>query len=181
MLRYFIMKFIFRAIGIILKISLFAYLGYYLLLFFLMLKLNNQNITIKNPSKYDKAYSIIKAKNKITHFPKVIPSNAKKVKMYCYTSDFNGEIFLLEFKIDKNYIEQELLKHKFVNIPKTGEMQAIYHFYEGNGIKHDGYMFYVIDDEENREYSAKYFPYFSGIGVNKNMDYILYYFFYPSD
>ena len=39
--------------------------------------------------------------------------------------------------------------------------------------------FYVIDDESNKPYYEKYFPYFSGIGVDKNYKYILFYYTCP--
>ncbi|MBR6127979.1 hypothetical protein IKQ21_09875 [bacterium] len=173
-------RFVLNIFGNVIKFSVIVYIGYILLSTVFVFFFSGINKTIKNPAQYEKAYTTVRFKEKITHFPSTIPENAKNVKMYFYTSGSNNEVFLLEFNTDKKYIEQELRKNKFINF-NSSDNQKIYHFYKGNGIKPDGYKFYVIDDEENRIYAKQYFPYFSGIGVNEDKDKILYYFFYPSD
>ena len=144
---------------------------------------SGQHKTITNPKQYKKALNMIEIQDEIRHFPKEIPSNAKNVKMYNYTSDSNGEFFLLQFKIDKDYIEQELKKNDFINKHSPiGIPQDIYHFYSFHGIKPDGcYTLYVIDNAYNRDVYNDYFPYYSGIGISNNFDHILYYYFNLED
>ena len=173
---------ILKIFGKFLKIFLIVYVLFWLFIFEFTVLISDKKNILTNPKDYPKAYTSVENQNKISHFPQKIPTDAKNVKMYCKTSQYGENVFLLEFSTDKNYIQQELNKHKFINKDtKIGENQTIYHFYSNNGIKPDGYTFFVIDDNENREYSTKYFPYYSGIGINKAEDKILYYFFYPSD
>lgn len=146
---------------------------------FILYHLGEKHIVIKNTHKYEKALSIIKEQGKIIHFPKTIPDSAQKVKLYCYTSKFNGETLLLQFKTDKTYIEQELKKYKFINT--DGKQEQLYNFYAGNGIKPDGFIFYVLDNEDNRYKYVEHFPFFNGIGVNKDLNEILYYYFVWGD
>lgn len=139
--------------------------------------------TYTNPHNYSRAIKTIKHKEKISHFPKTIPPNAEKIQMYCYTSDSNGEAFILKFKINKKYIEQELKQHKFLN-PDTpiGTSQDIYYiFTDNNRINIDNTTWYVLDNKENKQIYKKYFPYYSSIGVSNNMDFIIYYYIEPQD
>ena len=39
--------------------------------------------------------------------------------------------------------------------------------------------FYVLNNDANREYYETNFPYFNGIGINKNYNEILYYYICP--
>lgn len=48
-------------------------------------------------------------------------------------------------------------------------------------ISSDGFTFYVIKDKENESYYKQYFPYFTSIGVDKNLEYIIYYYMLPND
>ena len=150
---------------------------------FLFISYESDKQIIKNHNNYTKALQIIKQQEKITHFPKKIPSNAKKIKMYCYTSDYGGEIFILKFDINKEYIEKELKNHKFLNSDTPiGTAQEIYYiFNDNNRIKTDNTTWYVIDNKENKQVYKKYFPYYSSIGISNNMDFIIYYYIQPGD
>ena len=152
------------------------------ILYFIFLNLFSYN-TYTNPNKYLQAIKAIKHQEKISHFPKTIPLNAKKIQMYCYTSDYNGEVFVLKFKIDKMYIEQELKKHKFLNSDTPiGTPQNIYFVYtDNNRINVDNTTWYVINNEKNKQIYKDYFPYYSSIGISNNMDYIIYYYIEPVD
>lgn len=143
----------------------------------------HENFSTSNPQKYNKAIKAIERQEKIYHFPKKIPFNAEDIQFYCYTDSFNGEVMLLKFKIDKKFILKELKTYKFINQDtKLGTKQKIYFMpSDKNRIISDNYTFYVIDDQENREYYKQYFPYFSGIGVSPDLKYILYYYINPKD
>ena len=41
--------------------------------------------------------------------------------------------------------------------------------------------FYVLKTKDNEQLAKEYFPYFSGIGVDKNINSILYYYIQPAD
>ena len=145
--------------------------------------LESDKHTIKNPKNYAKAQSIIKQQGKISHFPKTIPADAKNVQMYCYTSDYSGEVFILKFYINKKYIEQELQNNKFLNSnTPVGTHQDIYYiFTDNNRIKIDNTTWYVLDNEENKQIYPNYFPYYNSIGVSNNLDFIIYYYIAPGD
>ena len=138
----------------------------------------------KVDTNYDKAYNNIKRTEKITHFPKSIPTSAKNIEVYEYSKKpDNGEVLMLKFKIDKDYINQELKKHEFLNAStKLGTKQEIYNIPQmTKKFNPENYTYYVLKDDENKLFYKKYFPYFSGIGISKNKDEILYYYFNPGD
>lgn len=172
---------IYKIFGYIIKISLITYVGYYLLMF-IVIAIQERSTVITNLKQYENALSRIKEQDMIAHFPKSIPLNAKDIKLYFRMSDYGTDIYLLEFKTNNEYIKSELKKNNFIN-PDTsiGEKQKLYHFYSTKHIKPDKYTFYVINNEKNRRIINQYFPYYSGIGVSKNLDYILYYYFCPED
>ena len=133
---------------------------------------------------YNSAYKDIVYKKKISHFPKKIPLNAKNIKVYEYSNRlFGSEMFLLNFEIDENYINNEFKKHKFINQDdKIGSNQKIYYvpkvmddfnIYE--------YTYYVLDTKENREHFPAIFPYINGIGIKNDKTAILYYYVLPED
>lgn len=176
----------------ILKIILKIFLGIVLLLIgiivivgilLLYLHFSSYNIKTKDLKKYDKCISSVKYPNYITHFPKAISKN-DDTKFYCYTSDYHGEWILLLLKADKDYINQELKSHKFLNSDdKIGDEQEIYYMpSEEVGIqKNTDLTYYVLDNADNRHYHPKMFPYYNGIGVDKNLEHIFYYYITPDD
>ena len=103
------------------------------------------------------------------------------VQIYGYSSAFGRELLLLKFKTNKKFIQDVFNNNKFINenLP-VGAEQEIYFMPSDNGrISSNDMTFYVIKDESNLEHYKKYFPYFSGIGVDKNYNYILYYYICP--
>lgn len=133
---------------------------------------------------YEKCLDIVLNKDKIRHFPKSIPTGAKSY-LYCYPADYEGqgELVILRLTTDKSYIQKELNSHTFLNseIP-IGTAQNIYNMpTETVGISKEDLTFYVLKNADNKYYYKTYFPYFTGIGVDKNMENIVYYYIDPSD
>ena len=133
---------------------------------------------------YEKCLELVLNKDKISHFPKSIPTGAKSY-LYCYPADYEGqgELVILRLTTDKSYIQKELNSHTFLNseIP-IGTAQNIYNMpTETVGISKEDLTFYVLKNADNKYYYKTYFPYFTGIGVDKNMENIVYYYIDPSD
>ena len=105
------------------------------------------------------------------------------MKLYVQTSEDNGEIILLQIKAEKEYIEQELKKNLYINSNcPVGSQQNIYYFPIIKGfIKSQNYTFYVLKNKDNQYFYKKYFPYFNGVGVDKNYEHIIYYYINPGD
>ena len=119
----------------------------------------------------------------IRHFPKSIPDNAKDVQMYCWPGSFerDSELFLLKFKTNQSYVREELKKNKFLN-EKTpvGAKQKIYNMpSEFVGINEHELTYYVLNNIGNHNEDSEYFPYYTGIGVDKSLNTILYYYIAP--
>lgn len=143
---------------------------------------DNTGNTITNPSDYEKALSVISNKKEIVHFPKTIPNDATDVKLYCWKSSTNGELLILTFKINKEYLSNELKRHTFINQNDiVGSKQNIYFFPQKCQIKPEKFTFYVLKTENNISVYKDYFPYFSGIGIDKNFEKIIYYYIEPDD
>ena len=138
------------------------------------------------PKDYQKCLEENYFKEDIAHFPKIIPAEAQEVRLYCKPSayDLDDELVLLRYKTDKNHIKSELKKYEFINPDEPiGTPQKIYNMHpEFAGISPRVLTYYVIKNLDNeRVQRAGFFPYYSGIGVSKDMDYILYYAVRPGD
>lgn len=133
---------------------------------------------------YKKCLDTVFNNDKIRHFPKSIPAGAKSY-LYCYTADYEGqgELVILRLTTDKSYIQKELNSHTFLNAEtKIGTSQEIYFMPTENvEISNKELTFYVLKDKDNEVFYKTYFPYFTGIGVDKNMENIVYYYIEPSD
>ena len=136
-----------------------------------------------NIKDYEKCLTETLNKNNITHFPKVIPNNAEKIKFYCIPAkdEYSSGLYLLKFEIDDKYIDNEFKIHDFLNTyDKLGVPQKIYNMPSKYvGIKSEDLTYYVIKNKSNLSVKYKYFPYFSGIGINKDKNTILYYLINP--
>lgn len=138
----------------------------------------------KNVRDYNKCIESEYYQESIKHFPKTIPDNVYEANLYCCPSRFEYDraLILLKLKVDKEYIKNELSNHKFLN-SKTpvGTVQKIYHMPTEKtvGIDRNKLTYYVLDDKYNYNEDAEYFPYFTGIGIDKNYEYILYYYIRP--
>ena len=49
------------------------------------------------------------------------------------------------------------------------------------GTPSENLTFYVLENEDNKYCYKQYFPYFTGIGADKNLENIVYYYIEPSD
>lgn len=171
-------------IGIVLKIiiSIFLLLVVMLLALLLLLILSESDI-IKDTKNYDKCIQTVQHQNEITHFPKVIPNNVESSRLYCAPGAFyaDNELVLLVLKADRTYIEKELKSHSFLN-PNTpiGSPQKLYNtFTDWFKLPSNNFTYYVVKNKSNFNEGEDYFPYFSGIAVDKDMNYILYYYINP--
>lgn len=138
---------------------------------------------VRTPAKYEEVVKQLIRQEKLTFLPKTIPEGATDVQLYSRYDKVEREFLLLKFKVNKEYIENELKKHEFLNADTLiGAKQDIYFIPNDNGrISSDGFTFYVIKDKENEAYYQQYFPYFTAIGVDKNMEHIIYYYILPND
>ena len=155
-----------------------------LLFFLLCFHFTSYNSQTNDIKKYDKCIKSVKYPENIKHFPKTISENLDGAKFYCYTSDYYGELVLLLLKADKNYINLELKSHKFINSEdEIGDYQEIYYMpSERVGVQNNADLtYYVLDNTDNRHYYPKIFPYYNGIGVDRNLEHILYYHITPGD
>lgn len=138
---------------------------------------------VKEPTQYEKVLKEIIRQEKIYFFPKKIPSDATEIQIFAYYDDVERECIVLKFKINKEYIESELKKHEFLNANEAlGTKQNIYNIPTDDGrISIKDFTFYVLKDKENEAYYQEYFPYFTSIGVDKNLEHIIYYYILPND
>lgn len=172
------------AVKILLKILfyliIFVFLVFLLLIFYIFSNYApDEHLDTNDTNEYELCLKSVKNPEDILHFPKRIPENISETKFYCFSSDYNGEFVFLKFKADKNYINKELKKHKFLN---TDENTPIYNMpSETVGIKNTDLIYHIIDNKDNREVYPEYFPYFTGIGTDKNNECIFYYYINPAD
>lgn len=139
-----------------------------------------------NPKYYQKALSNVREQEGITHFPNMIPKSAQDIKFYSFSGIFYHQRIFLEFTDDKNYIEKEMKNLDLLPTPQpqnTTNILAIQHLEDAKtdaNINTDQYTYYAINNERNRSsITHNEFPFFSGIGVNKDKTQIFYYFNNP--
>ena len=171
-----ILKYFFITLLILLIISgVFILFAIYLFL--------NSHTVYKNIRNYNKCIESEYYQERIKHFPKTIPDNVYEAKLYCCPSrfEYDGASILLKLKVDKEYIKNEISTHKFSNAKTpVGTRQKIYHMpSEIVGIERDKLTYFVLNDESNYNEGEEYFPYFTGIGIDKNYEYIMYYYIRP--
>lgn len=152
--------------------------------FFLYIYISKKLSTYTNPKDYLIVKEKMQSQEEINHFPEKIPQNATAIHMYGWTNmPYDGETFLLEFQIDKQYIEKELAKQKFWNKnDKIGQKRKIFfmpHIYKD--FDENEFTYYVIKEFGDEWTYEQAFPYFNGIGVNKEQNKILYYHISPAD
>ncbi len=153
--------------------------GFFVLCLFSMF---DSDTPIDNPKYYEKAIKDISEKQRISHFPRRIPENAKDVELYKSTNSwFGSEAILIKYTIDKNVINKELKKYKYISIELPNNYQHCFDaMTTDNGrIKIDDFTFYVINDRDHENLAGHHFPYHYGIGVNKNKNQIIYYYTCP--
>ena len=143
----------------------------------------------ENPIEYIQAKESIDEQYRIKHFPCQIPSEAKNIHLYKYhNSWFGSEGMLLEFDINKEYIDKELKKYKFIKKDKLPKDQDYFSDYEYHKYSYmlsnrnfdiKNFTFYVINNRDNEKPVEHEFPYHYGIGVNEYHNRIIYYYDCP--
>lgn len=140
------------------------------------------NKTYKDINEYNLAIKSVRTKSSVSHFPKEILSNAKNAKLYKSTCGFfaSGEDIVLSFETDKQYIDNELKKHKFIETEgpfekdeEYGDNSMRYYAVHNLGLNKAGFKFYVIGKTSRNK---KDFPTEYGIAVNDKINTILYYY-----
>ena len=152
--------------------------------FFILILLSISDVEDKcNQIKYYKLALSKVDQSKTLHFPRSIPKEAKNAELKSSIfSVFGSEDLYLKFEVNRDFIDKELRKYKFVNVCKNGkcknETAVAYRYYSGN-IDIQGFTFYVINDRESENLPEHNFPYHYGIGVNYDTNQILYYYENP--
>ena len=145
-----------------------CFLSFYLLAFKIA------STPIENTEHYEKALSSISWQEGVQHFPKNIPLNAKNIIFYKSTQPiFGSEEMTLKFTIDKTYIDNELKKHKYIHTEEPGS-EDFYHKDLYN--KYDNFTLYVIDNSKNDTTAHRYYY---GIGINQDLNQVLYFYSNP--
>ena len=136
-----------------------------------------------DPKNYQTIKEKIEKQDKLSHFPNNIPTEAKDIELFGFNSmPYGGEALMLSFSANKEYINNELKKYDFVNKnDKIGKEQKLYHVYKMNDkFNEKDYTYFVIKNADN-EQAPNIFPYYNGIGVNKDKTRILYYYMMYGD
>jgi len=129
---------------------------------------------------YPLALERISEQDKILHFPAKIPDNAKNVFLDVDTISFFGsESIYLAFDTDKEYIDNELKKHKYIKISNYSRIQPFDYSFYCNNLDLNGFTFYIINDRKHANPKEHSFPFHYGIGVNYPKNKILYYYENP--
>lgn len=137
--------------------------------------------TFTNPSEYSEALGYACDKDETKHFPKEIPPNAKNVLLHkpndCW---FGSDYFSLSFQTDKQYIDNELKKHKFIETEgpyQTDEEYSNnsmrYYALKHLNLNKSNFKFYIIGNNTTDKSS---FPLEYGIAINNKTNTILYYY-----
>lgn len=119
----------------------------------------------------------------VEHFPQKIPIEAQNVQLdSCRLCAFGSSHLYLKFDINKNYIEDEINRHKYVNVEKDRKWLHECkndHILYGRDMDLSDFDIYVIGDKEHDNPPEYKFQYHYGIGVNKDKNEILYYYDNP--
>ncbi len=147
------------------------------------------DIEYKNPQEYIQAKESINEQYRIEHFPAQIPSEAKNIHFYKHCNSwFGSERMLLEFDINKEYIDKELKKYIFIKkdkLPKDQDYFSDYEYHKygymlpNSNFDIKNFTFYVINNRDNENPPEHQFPYHYGIGVNEYHNRIIYYYDCP--
>lgn len=141
-----------------------------------------ENKVYDNPAQYQKAVKTIYSPSRIKHFPKIIPTEAKNVEFNKLNNSwFGSEAILVKFEIDKQYIDTEIKKYKYISVEKPENYIHIFDamMTDNSRINIDDFTFFIINDKRNEHPSEHMFPYHYGIGVNEKLNQIIYYYTCP--
>ena len=182
-LIYYVLALLFKKFTITAKIitviiSILAILGQILvsLVIITIVAIFYEGKVYEDIKDYNKAVDTIWHTNCILHFPKSIPENAKNVRMHkCAGPIFGSEEMFLAFEADKEYIDSEIKKFKFIKTegPFSNKVARSVIF-SNLSIDEEGFKFYVIGD--NSTSNTERFPLEYGIAVNHKTNQIIYYY-----
>ena len=148
----------------------------------LVITLFDGDKSYNKPSQYKTAIKHVHSKSRIQHFPKELPNDAINIQLnFDENNWFGSEEIIVKFKIDKNYINNELNNYKFISVEKPNEYVHDFNILStyNNPISIENFTFYVINDKSHEHPDIHMFPYHYGIGVNENTSEIIYYYVCP--
>lgn len=132
----------------------------------------NEEYKFDKPEYYEEIMEHFE-QDRVAHFPKHIPKNAKNIEINgSYLSFFGSRNVFIKFDIDKQYINKELKKYKFVKISKPDSYAFAYVFNHAN-IDINNYNIYIISGELSRRGDC------CGIGIDENKMQIVYFYLDP--
>ncbi len=135
-----------------------------------------------DPAQYQKALTSIVHPQRVAHFPSEIPSFAKDVELHkSQNSWFGSEAIILKFTATQEYIDNELEKNQFISVELPGNYA---HEFDGmltdnSRVSIEGFTFYVLSDHYYENLHGKSFPFHYGIGINHDLNRIIYYYTCP--
>ncbi len=142
---------------------------------FYILAMLESDYAYNNPNDYIKALNSIYYQEYIQHFPEKIPGQATEILLSKTSCIFRGhEEIILRFKIDKNYIDNELLKHSYKYI-ETAENKTYRHNSFDFSLNMDKFTLYIINDSLSKKKEG-IAPSHYGIAVNHKTNEIAYYY-----
>ena len=133
---------------------------------------NFKYIDFKPLNNYLKIKKEIWNKSAIRHFPKDIPTNVTSIK-YDYSQHplFGSESIYLVFSTDENYIQNEIVKHRFQEIIEPQKHNGDYEYtYRTIGYDMSNFKIYTIKKDGIFSY---------GIAVNEKSNQLMYFYSYP--
>lgn len=152
----------------------------FIAVFVAYLTINQKPYEYTNPEDYKIIKKKMAKQDEIKHFPDKIPESAKEIVMFGKTDmPYNGETFILEFKIDKSYIEKELRKYGSENkMYKIGAKREIYF---SNSSDNFNATESGRNEPDTKVKNREFFSYSNGIMADEMQNKILYYHIYPAD
>lgn len=152
-------------------------IGYGLILFFI-LALCEAGHNYNDIDEYTKALASINHKEYIQHFPSQIPKSATNIK-FIKTSNywFGSEEITLKFKIDNNYIKNELSKYSYSYIEPPEKREYRHNNFHPD-LSLNNFTLYIINDYLSKKVD-NIGPYQYGIAVDSNTNEIGYYYINP--
>lgn len=158
--------------------------GFILLFGWSFANMANNDKLYTDINQYNTALKSVWNQNRIKHFPKEIPANAKYIALYKDSNSwFGSENIALKFKINKQYIDKTIKKYKYTKIDEPYGNKLPYPYKPGrwviDQIENDisNYRYYIIGDNNNDKSSNFVLEY--GIAVNENTNEIIFYYANP--
>lgn len=177
-LKSFLQKYLFPILKKIMSFILIGMVCCYILTILVAVIINRNGLY--KIEEYDKCLNNIQYKSSVEHFPVYSSFLTLEAKLYCHPGKFqgDGEVVVLQIYADENFINTELKKHIFLN--PDGKQYKIYNsVLSALGINDKDVIYYILKNNDNDYYYKQYFPYFTGIAVDKKKKFIVYYYIQP--